>query len=231
MVYVQKVLALMKICVIIPAYNESLHIAALVDQIKSMKLDVLVIDDGSQDNTAAIAREHGAVVLRNEANQGKGASLKKGFDYTLKGDFDAAVALDGDGQHLPEEIAHFINLAQKSSAAIFVGNRMDNSRNMPLDRYLTNKFMSWLISLVAGQRVPDTQCGYRLIKRELLDKFDLHTANYEIESEMLIQAARRGAKIDSVLIKAVYNGTKSQINPFRDTLRFIRYIFKAAVKK
>ena len=91
--------------------------------------------------------------------------------------------------------------------------------------------MSWLVSLVAGQRVPDTQCGYRLIKRELLDKFDLHTANYEIESEMLIQAARLGAKIDSVPIKTVYTGTKSRINPLRDTLRFIRYIFKAAVRK
>lgn len=220
----------MRACVIIPAYNESLKIAYLIKEIKKQGLEAVVVDDGSRDNTAGIAEAHGAVVLRNDINQGKGASLKRGFEYALKENFAAAIAMDGDGQHLPQELAHFIGVAEKSPAAVLVGNRMRNSRSMPLDRLLTNKFMSWLISAVIGQHIPDTQCGYRLIKREVLERLSLKTSKYEIETEILIQAARMGFKIESVPIRTVYTGTKSQINPLLDTLRFIRYIFRAIFK-
>jgi hypothetical protein len=138
--------------------------------------------------------------------------------------------MDGDGQHLPQELPHFLRAAQNSSAGIFVGNRMSNSKSMPLDRLLTNKFMSWLISVVAGQDIPDSQCGFRLIKKELLEKLDLKTSNYEIESEMLIRASRLGFKIEPVAIKTVYTGTKSRINPLLDTLRFILFISKEMMK-
>ena len=231
MVYVPEVLGLMKVCVVIPAYNEALKIAYLVEEVKKLGLDVLVIDDGSRDSTARLAAERGAAVLKNEINQGKGVSLKKGFDYALSKGFDAVIAMDGDGQHLPEEIPHFMQSAEDSLDSLFIGNRMCQTKNMPLDRYLTNKFMSWMISKVCRQHIPDTQCGYRLIKKELLDKLDLQTANYEIESEMLVQTARLGFKIISLPIKTVYTGTKSQINPLKDTWRFTRYILKAARRK
>ncbi len=220
----------MQACIVIPAYNEARHIAGVIGEIKKYRLGVLVIDDGSKDNTADIAAGAGALVIKNEINQGKGAALKKGFRYCLQGGYEAVITMDGDGQHLPEEIAHFLEAAQKSSAGILVGNRMLNSKSMPLERLLTNKFMSWLISAVAGQDIPDTQCGYRLIKKELLEKLQLKTFNYEIESEMLIQAARLGFKIESVAIRTVYTGTKSQINPLVDTFRFIRFILRAMLE-
>ncbi|MCM8800840.1 MAG: glycosyltransferase family 2 protein [Candidatus Omnitrophica bacterium] len=216
----------MKVCVIIPTYNEAKSIGNLVKRIQKMHLKVVVIDDGSKDNTGKIARENGAEVLRNETNQGKGASLIKGFDYALKNNFDAVICMDGDGQHLPEEIPIFINLATHSDSHILIGNRMAKRRNMPLLRVFTNKFMSWLISCITKQRIPDSQCGFRLIKRIILEKLKLTTHKYETESEIIIKASRLGFKIDSVPIKTIYTGGKSQINPLIDTLRFIRYIVK-----
>ncbi|MDD4900222.1 MAG: glycosyltransferase family 2 protein [Candidatus Omnitrophica bacterium] len=216
----------MRACVIIPTYNESKAIAEVVRKSRHYGLEVVVIDDGSADNTAKIAREAGATVLENQNNQGKGASLIKGFDYALKTGFDYIITMDGDGQHLPEDIPFFLRLANSSDKGIFVGNRMSKVGNMPLVRVITNKFMSWLISLVIGQRVADTQCGFRLIKKEVLQKIKLTTTKYEIESELLIEAARQGFKIESVPVETVYAGEKSQINPFVDTLRFIKFITK-----
>lgn len=216
----------MKICVLIPTYNEAKAIANLVRKIRQQELEVAVIDDGSQDNTSRIAKDNGAIVLRNENNQGKGASLLKGFHYALGRDFDAVITMDGDGQHLPSEIPYFIRLAEYSNSGILIGNRMFKRNNMPSVRVFTNKFMSRLISFVAGQSIPDTQCGFRLIKKEALEKINLKTSKYETESEIIIQASRLGFKIESVPIKTIYNGEKSQINPVIDTLRFIKFIVR-----
>lgn len=224
MVYVQEVLGRMKTCVIIPTYNESGAIAQLVGEIRKQNLEVLVIDDGSSDNTYTLAQNSGATALRNEINQGKGASLIKGFKYAIANGFDAVITMDGDGQHLPEDIPYFMRLARYSDSGIFIGNRMQKTKNMPIARLATNKFMSWLISCIAKQNIPDTQCGFRLIKKEALEKISLSTCRYETESEILIKASRLGFKIESVPIKTVYNEEKSRINPFVDTLRFIKYL-------
>lgn len=216
----------MKICVIIPAYNESKEIAPLLAGVRLHCPQVLVIDDGSKDNTAQIAQDNGAVVFRNIRNQGKGTALISGFNYVLKHDFDAVITMDGDGQHLPEEIPLFIKTAIYSNNGIVIGNRMSERMNMPFLRVLANKFMSRVISLMVEQDIPDTQCGYRLIKRGVLEKLVLNTSNYDTESEILIKAARLGFKIESVRIKTVYRGEKSQINPFVDTFRFIRLIWR-----
>lgn len=216
----------MKTCVIIPTYNESDEIAGLVQEIKKQGLEVIIVDDGSKDNTAQIAENNGAIVLRNEINQGKGASLNRGFEYSLKSGYDAVITMDGDGQHLPEDIPYFMRLAKYSESGIIIGNRMQKSRNMPLERIITNKFMSWIISVIAKQTIPDTQCGFRLIKKGVLEKVRLYTTKYETESEILIKGSRLGFKIESVPIKAIYEGEKSSINPFVDTIRFIKYIIK-----
>jgi hypothetical protein len=178
------------------------------------------------DRTAWLAQENGAVVIKNQVNQGKGASLIKGFDYVLKNNFDAVITLDGDGQHLPDEIPHFISIAQSSDKGIIIGNRMSVRRNMPVVRVLTNKIMSWFISGLCKQKIPDTQCGFRLIKKEVLERLRLTTSKFEIESEILIKASRLGFKIESLPIKSVYIGEKSHINPFIDTIKFIKFIFK-----
>lgn len=216
----------MKACVVIPTYNEARAIANLVRKIKQQELEVVVIDDGSYDNTFRIAEDSGAVVLRNLNNEGKGASLIKGFSYALDKDFDAVITMDGDGQHLPEEIPYFVRLAQYSDSGIVIGNRMLKRKDMPLIRILTNKLISWFISSLAKQKIPDTQSGFRLIKKEVLKKIDLRTRKYETESEIIIQAARLGFKIESIPIKTIYEGEKSQINPVIDTLRFIKFIVR-----
>ena len=211
-------------CVVIPTYNESKEIGDVVRRLRQQNLEVAVIDDGSRDNTSLIARENGAVVIRNQTNEGKGASLIKGFQYAIKNNFDAVITMDGDGQHIPEEALNFIHAAEGNNAALFIGDRMTNSKGMPNVRWLTNKFMSWLISRIIGQKALDTQCGFRLIKTEALKNICLKTSKYETESEIIIKISRAGYKIESVPIKTVYKNEKSQINPFIDTLRFIKFI-------
>ncbi|MDD5730961.1 MAG: glycosyltransferase family 2 protein [Candidatus Omnitrophica bacterium] len=216
----------MKTCVIIPAYNEAKTISGIVSLIRSQAIEVVIIDDGSLDNTSGLAQENGAFVIKNTQNQGKGASLNKGFNYALDKGFDAVITMDGDGQHLPEEIPDLIGAAEAKKADIVLGNRMQNTKGMPFVRILTNKFMSWLISVIAKQDIPDTQCGFRLIKKEVLKSVFIKSSKYEAESEILIKASRAGFKIASVPVKTVYLGEASKINPVTDTFRFLKYIIR-----
>lgn len=221
----------MKICVIIPAYNESKTIGSLIQGVKLQNLDILIVDDGSCDNTAKIAKNNGITLIVNPKNKGKGISLTEGFHYALDNGFDAVITMDADGQHDPSDIPYFTRLAKYSDSPIFIGNRMVKPKNMPAIRFLTNKFMSWLISLIAKQNIPDTQCGFRLIKKEVLERIKFDTAKFEIESELLIKASRLGFKIESVPINTIYRGEKSKINPVLDTFRFIKFISKNIFNK
>lgn len=211
-----------KTCVIIPTYNEEKVIGSLIDKVRAFNLAVIVVDDGSSDATAKIALRKGAAVLTADKNQGKGAALKRGFDYALKSQYETIITLDGDGQHNPGSIKDFIRAKEENSADLVVGNRMRNTENMPLIRIATNRFMSWLISRASKQNIPDTQCGFRLIQRKVLESIRLLAARYDMESEILIEAAKKGFKIASVPIETIYTGTKSKIHPVWDTLRFIK---------
>lgn len=221
----------MAVRVLIPAYNEANAIGEVIDKVKSKGLTLLVVDDGSSDNTAEIAISKKVDVLRHTTNLGKGASLKDGFNDTLKGDYESVLVLDGDGQHDPGEIPNFLKKMRESGADIVVGNRMNDIQSMPLKRKLTNKFMSYLISKIAKQEIPDTQCGYRMIKTKVLKDIKISTSKYEIESEILLKAAKKGYKIQSVPIKTIYKGQKSQINPVTDTIRFFSFLFKILREK
>jgi glycosyltransferase involved in cell wall biosynthesis len=210
----------MRTCVIIPAYNEEKAIAGLVRAIKGHVADVLVVDDGSCDNTAALAKQAGAVVLSFRDNAGKGKALKDGFDYAVNKGFEAVIVIDADGQHSPDDLPGIIAAAAGAEVGIVVGNRMSSPGKMPLVRVATNTFMSLIISGICRQNIPDTQCGFRLIKAAILKKINLISLNYEIESELLIKASRLGLRIVSVPIKSVYEGQLSLINPLVDTWRF-----------
>jgi len=216
----------MKVCVVIPTYNEESSIGSLVREIKDRGFDTLVVDDGSKDNTAEIASQNGSIVLKNKKNLGKGFSLRRGFDFVLENDYQAILTMDGDGQHSPAYISEFLEFAKEKNAKVIIGNRMKSSSKMPMVRFLTNKIMSLVISFLCKQRIPDSQCGFRLIKKEVLNKINLFTKNFEIESEILIRAAKAGFKIESLPIKSVYKGQTSSINPILDTLRFIRFILR-----
>jgi glycosyltransferase involved in cell wall biosynthesis len=215
-----------KIIALIPSYNEARAIGGIAGQLKSMGLSVCVIDDGSADDTSGIARQAGAFVIRHEKNRGKGASLIDGFGYAVKEGFSAALVLDGDGQHLVDDAGRFFKKMEETGADIVIGNRMSDTSIMPASRKLTNKFMSYLISKICGHDIPDTQCGFRLIRSRVLEGVHLKSSNYEIESELLLKAARKGFKIESVPVKTVYENEKSRINPFVDTVRFIIFLIK-----
>ncbi len=216
----------MKICVLIPTYNEAKTIDFLVEKIKAKGLDAIVVDDGSIDATAEIAESSGASVLRQKQNRGKGASLKKGFRYILDNDYDAVITMDGDGQHSHEDIPNFIDASLNGDIDMVVGNRMSFSKGMPLARWITNNLMSCLISLICWRNIPDSQCGFRLIKRRALKELNPISSNYEIESETIIEAHHKGIKIKSIPIQTIYAKQASQINPIIDTIRFFRFILK-----
>lgn len=210
----------MNVCVLLPAYNEEATIAELVCDIKAYNLDVIVVDDGSTDATASKAKEADAFVISHPHNLGKGQALRTGFKYIRGGDYDAVVIMDADGQHLVPEINKFIAHAKKSNAGVIVGNRMQEPKGMPVVRRLTNRLTSSVISKITKTQIPDSQCGFRLIRVDVLKKLNLSTMKYEIESEILIEASKNNFRIESIPIKTVYANQKSKINPVIDTIRF-----------
>jgi glycosyltransferase involved in cell wall biosynthesis len=189
-------------------------------------MDLVVVDDGSTDGGGQIAHTKGAVVLRNPEKTGKGASLQRGFHHILQQDYDGVITMDGDGQHDPGDLEQFNREIKSHPQAIVTGNRMANSQGMPFLRLLTNRLMSWLISQICHQSIPDTQCGYRYISRAILERLDLSASKFEIETEVLIKASRLGCLVYSVPIKTIYRNEESKINPIKDTIRFIAYILK-----
>ena len=213
-----------EICVLIPAYNEEKNISFLAKQIMELGFAVAVSDDGSKDNTVKEAARLGAEVLTSSVNQGKGAALRRGFGWFSNSSYAVLIMIDADGQHDPRELDLFREALNRNNGDLIVGNRMQDPKGMPFVRRATNRFMSWIISSVAKQPVPDTQCGYRAIRKEALKKIRLQTARFEIESEMILQAARAGLKISSIPIRCVYAGEKSNIHPLRDTIRFFKFL-------
>jgi glycosyltransferase involved in cell wall biosynthesis len=218
----------MKSVVLMPAHNEETAISGVVKEVSNLGFVVVVVDDGSSDKTSETAKNAGAIVIKNQINMGKGLALRKGFEYILSNmDFDVIITMDADGQHEPSSLSDFIKKAEISESDLVLGNRMEKTEKMPRLRVFTNRFMSGVLSKKIGQYVPDTQCGYRLIKKDLLKKLDFSTSRYEMESEMLIKAGRLGARIDSVPINSIYSGQTSKINPIIDTFRFIRLMMRS----
>jgi len=210
--------------VIVPAYREAARIAEVVRGVRRHCPRVLVVDDGSDDGTAEAARQAGAEVLRHAVNRGKGAALNTGFARARRQGLDFVITLDGDGQHDPDDLPAFVAAYRRSGLPVLVGNRMDRAAGMPLVRRLTNRFMSALLSREMGQRVPDTQCGYRLYRLDALPAQPLGSARFAAESEILLELAERGARIGSVPIRVIYRDERSKIRPLRDTARFFRML-------
>lgn len=222
-----------KICAIIPCYNVSQtlkHLIIGVGQFFDTK-DIVIVDDGSTDDTANIAVTEGVVVLSNSTNHGKGAALKKGFDYAIHNNYQAVLCLDGDLQHSPADIPNFLKTFEEKDVALILGSRISDLISMPWDRQFSNQTTSLIISLLTGQRVRDSQSGYRLIKTDVLKKITLTSSKYETESELLVKALRYKFKFAHVPIKTIYNNQPSHIHRLIDTLRFVRIVTKSLMKK
>jgi glycosyltransferase involved in cell wall biosynthesis len=217
-----------RIAVVIPAYNAGGTLEELMERTARFadRKDVVVIDDGSNDGTFRLAEGAGAVVLRHGKNRGKGEALKTGFDRVLSGRYAALITIDADLQHPPESIPEFTRRAERFPG-ILIGTRRRNLRIMPFSRWLTNHLTSVIVSVLSGTTVRDSQSGYRLIPLEVLRDVELKSSKYDLESEILIKAARKGYPIGEVPISTIYQGSTSFINPIIDTGRFIKLMWRS----
>jgi len=222
----------MSVCIVIPAYNEERSIAQVVTASLKSAMPVLVVDDGSGDRTAELASQAGAHVERHVHNQGKGVAIRTAATWVLDQGFDAAIFLDADGQHLPEELPRFKECYERTAADLVVGTRMAANDSMPLIRKLANTSSSLLVSLVAGTRVTDSQSGYRLFSRRMLSRLKAGGgAGFDFETEMIIDAVRDGLHYREVPISCVYGEEKSHYRPVRDAAQFLLLMGRKSLER
>jgi glycosyltransferase involved in cell wall biosynthesis len=212
------------ILALIPAYNESERIEKVI-RVACSYLPVLVVDDGSSDNTAEIAQRAGAEVLVQSPNQGKGAALVRGFRHALEKGYDAVITLDADRQHNPAEIPLFLERYQQTNADLIIGER-DFSK-MPIVRRCSNTIGRAMFSWALGQKDRDNQSGYRLLSRRLLEKIITSTERgFEYEVEMMAVCVKLGYLLEWVTIQTIYGDEKSHIKPLKHIVNWFRIIAK-----
>ena len=213
-----------KCLVVLPCFNEEHGLSALLPHLARHLPNILVVDDGSTDKTLQIARKHKANILPLPANQGKGAALRQGLGQAMRLGFSWALVMDGDGQHSPADIPAFLARAEKDGTDLVIGNRMAQCDDMPFVRRWTNRYLSYRISDLVGESLPDTQCGFRLLRLAALTGVNLSTTGFEIESEMLVQMALAKRRLAFVPVATIYKEEQSKIHPVRDSLRWFRWL-------
>jgi glycosyltransferase involved in cell wall biosynthesis len=205
---------------LIPGYQEGPRIGAVVAGARRW-LPVLVVDDGSTDDTAPQAEAAGATVVRQRPNQGKGAALRTGFREALHRGAAAVVTLDADGQHDPAEIPAFLAAYRPGQTELVIGARDFGA--MPPVRRLSNTVGGLVVSAAVGHRIPDNQSGYRLIGRRLMrELLDSDESGFAFEVEMIARAIALGMPINWVPIRTIYAGEPSHIRPWAHLTSFIR---------
>ena len=208
------------ILALVPGYQEGPRIAGVVVG-ASAHLPVLVVDDGSTDDTAAQAEAAGATLLRQIPNAGKGAALRAGFRYALEQGAAAVVTLDADGQHDPAEIPMFLAAFETAHPELVIGRR--DFASMPPIRRLSNTLGGWIFSASVGRRVMDNQSGYRLVGRRLMTALlGSEESGFEFEVEMIARCIALGLPMTDVPIRTIYRGEPSHIRPWRHFTEFLR---------
>lgn len=215
----------MSVYVLIPAYNEEERVGPVI-QACLAQLPTFVVDDGSSDNTVAIAEKAGATVVRQVPNQGKGAALKEGFRWALKqADCEAVLTVDADGQHDPAEISKFLDKFRANKSDLIIGYR--DFSQMPATRRIANTVGRASLSWAMGQKILDNQSGYRLISRRLMEAtLESAEAGFEFEVDMVVLCIRRSMRLDWVPIRTIYAGEGSHIKPWHHIKNFFRVVLK-----
>lgn len=214
-----------RFAVLVAAYDASKTIeSVLTETRRHWPGAVVVVDDGSRDGTGAAAESLADVVLRHEANRGKGAALVTGLNYLRENGYDAAITLDADGQHPPELIPEFVAKYKEASCDLVLGCRPFALRRMPLLRLLGNRLSSFWVSVACGRSISDSQCGFRLydLRRIPLEKLTAH--GFNAETEILLETCRQGGSIEQVKVPLVYDDSRSHFDQLGDTLAIARVI-------
>lgn len=215
--------------VLIPALNAEKTLPRLLQLIleRFVPSQVLIVDDGSNDQTAAVSRAMGVRVLTHSKNLGKGAALRKGLEALLTDpELDSVITMDADLQHSPEDLARFMDAWRMGSADVYVGVRKRRGTAMPLARRMSNSIASWLTTARTGVPILDSQCGYRLIGRKVLESITIESNGFEAETEFLLKAARLGFRIGFVPIQTIYANEKSAMTKWQTTKRFLQMLFR-----
>jgi len=219
-----------RVMALIPALNAAKTIGPVVRQAGQYLRDVVVVDDGSTDDTAAVAREAGATaVLRHDVNRGKGGALKTGFAHALANGFDAVVTLDADGQHLAQDIPRFLVARERTGADLIIGGRAHLFEEMLPRRRFANRFSARAIAWASKTGITDSQSGYRLYSASLLRGVELRTDGFDMESEVIVRAGWGGFSVITTPIELgfVDGISTSHYKPLLDTLRIAWTVFRA----
>jgi glycosyltransferase involved in cell wall biosynthesis len=218
-----------RVMVLIPAYNAARSVGDVVRASKEIVRDVVVVNDGSRDDTASVARAAGAEVVDHPQNRGKGGALKTGFAHAIKNGYDVVVTLDADGQHLPREIPKFLKSREETKADLIIGGRSHLFGEMLPRRRLANRFSAWSIAKASGTKVTDSQSGFRLYSANLLRNVRLRTEGFDLESEVIVRAGVGGFKVLTIPIDLgfVDGVSTSHYKPLKDTLRIAWTVTRA----
>jgi glycosyltransferase involved in cell wall biosynthesis len=195
----------MSTLVCIPAFNEEKIIGKLIKECLNYSDEVVVCDDGSTDKTFDEAGMAGAVCLKHKKNLGKGAALKSLFEYARNSNAEIIITIDGDGQFLPEEIPKLKKSIMNKSSDIVIGNRFDNSHEMPAYRKFGNKVLDKMTNLASELPIKDSQSGYRAYSKKVIDNVKFKVDGFGADAEILIDASKKGFKISEEKIKVIYN--------------------------
>jgi glycosyltransferase involved in cell wall biosynthesis len=204
---------------ILPAFECERTVGAVVRGLAAQLARVVVVDDGSRDETAGEAAAAGGEVVRHACNRGKGAALATGLARALETPCEAVVLLDADAQHDPADLPRLLAAWDARRPDLVVGARLHDAGRIPPARYWTNYIGSRILSRMTGFELEDSQSGYRLLSAGLARRLALRSSGYAVESEMLIKAAALGARVEHVKIRTIYNGAGSHFQPVRDTFR------------
>ena len=218
-----------EIVVVVPALNAARTLPDLIGGLRKHLEpgQILVVDDGSSDETPAVLLALGVMNHRHPSTRGKGAALRTGFEWWLaRGPWSAVVTLDADLQHRPEDLPVFVERWNRGGCDMIVGSRKRLGRGMPLARVVSNTLTSALVSARCSSPLFDTQCGYRLLSREVVETVRFETNGFEAETEILIRALVKKFWVDSVPVQTVYGNEKSHMTPWHTTRQFIAVLFR-----
>jgi len=221
--------------VLIPAFNAQDTIALLLDQLEQIPVPpahIFVINDGSSDKTQQYAEERRATVFSFKTNQGKGRALQKGIQlFKEQTDDDFVICMDADLQHSPAGIEAFLEKKIDYPDALIIGSRDIKITHMPVMRFISNKITSWILSVLTKKKIKDSQCGFRLVPRNILRDNNFKEKGFQFESEFILWCSKQGIAVEFVHIPTIYNRQGSSINHIGDTFRFLKLAIREFFKR